>query len=169
MFVAPSATALHEGMFRSSLVFGALLLCACPKKPIMNPPPSGRCEVDLAATGLFSATGSGATASTISSADQLIGGEMAHGAIGDYLLQNDNVRVVIQSPKRVLGPNPYGGVIIDADLKRPAGQPGHDQMGKLGLLYQFGRVIDVTQVEVLNDGAMGGYAVIAATGDDAVN
>jgi hypothetical protein len=162
--------ALHEGMFRLALALTALLLCACPqKKPPPPPPDSGRCEVDLAAAGLFSVTGSGASATQISSKDQLIGGEMANGQLGDYLLQNDLIRVIVQAPKRVLGPNPYGGVIIDADLKRPSGEAGHDQMGKLSLLYQFGRIINATKVEVLNDGSSGGYAVLAATGDDAVN
>ena len=78
---------------------------------------------------------------------QLIGGEMAHGAVGDFVLENDKVRVVVQRPLRSIGPNPYGGVIIDADLKRAAGTIGRDQMGKLGLLYQFGRTVNARTVE----------------------
>ncbi len=157
-------------MLRVSIVVGALLLCACPAKKTFPPPPaSGRCEVDLTANGLFSAVGTGASAAAITAADQLIGGEMATGAVGDFLLQNDQIRVIVQAPGRNIGPNPFGGVIVDADLKRAAGVAGHDQLGKLSLLYQFGRIINVTKVEVLQDGSSGGYSVVAATGDDAVN
>jgi hypothetical protein len=38
----------------------------------------------------------------------------------------------------------------------------------MGLVYAFGRTVNHTKVEVLNDGSKGGYAVIAATGEDAV-
>ncbi len=150
---------------------GALLLAtACPpNKTFPPPPPPERCEVDLEALGLFSAVGSGAKASVIDADAQLIGGEMAHGQKGDFLLENASVRVVIQAPRRVLGPSPYGGGIIDADLKRGGTEAGRDQLGKLSLLYQFGRTPNVSKVEVLKDGSMGGFAVIAATGDDALN
>lgn len=155
--------------FRLLLVPCALVLWACPEKKPPPPPPSGRCEVDLEDTGLFSAVGSGARAKQIQSPDELVGGPHAHGAVGDYLLENDKIRVVVQGPSREIGPLPYGGVILDADLKRPAGEAGRDQFGRAGLLYAFGRTINATQVEVLDDGANGGPAVIAATGLDALN
>lgn len=148
----------------------AVAFVACPKKPPVEPePPVKRCTVDLDASRLFSSVGSGASAKVIESTSELIGGEMAQGAVGDYLLENDKVRVVVQRPLRAIGPLPYGGVIIDADLKRPASETGRDQLGKVGLVYQFGRTINATNVEVLKDGSSGGYAVIAATGDDALN
>src|SRR4051812_45985975 len=119
----------RSNMPRLPLVLGALALCACPPKPLPPPPPPPeRCEVDLAATGLFSSVGTGAHAAKITDAAQLIGGEMAHGQLGDFLIENDNIRAVVQDARRVLGPNPYGGTIIDADLKRAVGQSGHDQM-----------------------------------------
>ncbi|MBL8953745.1 MAG: hypothetical protein JNK82_23420, partial [Myxococcaceae bacterium] len=111
------------------LVLCALCLTACPQKVIPPPPPPTHCEVDLDETGLFAKVGTGSKASAITDASQLIGGEMAHGQVGDFVLENGQVRVVIQAPKRVLGPSPYGGVIIDADLKRPAGEAGRDQLG----------------------------------------
>ncbi len=159
---------------KSTLTLGVValvLLASCPP-PKMKPPepePTGRCEVDLAATGLFSAVGMGAKARTIDVASDLVGGPMGQGVVGDYLLENDRIRVVIQRPSRNIGPAPYGGTIIDADLKRKAGEPPRDQIGKFEVLYAFGRTIQVKKVEVLNDGATGGIAVIAATGVDAVN
>ncbi len=158
-------------MFRTFGVLSLALAClACPTtKPPPPPPPVERCAVDLEASGLFSSVGAGARAKVIEAESELVGGTFAQGGVGDYLLENDRIRVVVQKPSRVLGPAPYGGAIIDADLKRPAGQPGRDAMGKLGLLYHFGRTVKTNTVEVLNDGSAGGYAVVAATGVDAVN
>lgn len=149
----------------------ALALSSCPAKPPPppDPMPSGRCEVDLTASGLFAAVGSGASAKLIENAAELVGGPNAAGIVGDYLLENDKIRVVIQRPYRHIGAAPYGGTIIDADLKRASGQAPRDQIGKMSVLYAFGRTINTRKVEVLQDGKAGGLAVIAATGVDAVN
>ncbi|MHB8876477.1 MAG: CehA/McbA family metallohydrolase, partial [Myxococcaceae bacterium] len=145
-----------------------LVLASCPKKPGGGgPAPSNRCEVDLLASGLFKLDGSGASAHRIEDPAELIGGQSATGRAGDYLLQNDRVRVVIDQPGRNLGVLPYGGNVIDADLVRPAGA-GADQLGKLGNFYAMGRTVNVQQVEVLADGSGGGPAIIAATGHDDV-
>ncbi len=153
------------------LALAAVVLFGCPspKKPIPDPEPSGRCDVDLAATGLFSAVGKGSKAKLIDDTSDLVGGPFAQGVVGDYLLENDKIRVVIQRPYRHIGAAPYGGTIIDADLKRAAGQPGRDQIGKMTVLYAFGRTLNTRKVEVLQDGALGGAAIIAATGTDAVD
>jgi hypothetical protein len=146
-----------------------MLLSACPKKEGGGAPaPSNRCEVDLAALGLVKPEGSGAFARRIEDAADLIGGQSATGHVGDYLLQNDRVRVVVDQPGRHIGVLPYGGAILDADVVRPAGAAGADQLGKLGLFYAMGRTVNVQAVEVLADGASGGAAVLAATGHDDV-
>ena len=146
-----------------------LALCACPKPGGGGDPPltPARCEVDLAATGLFSMDGSGASARVAESADELIGGPGATGMAGDVLLQNDKIRVVIEKPGRTVGPILSGGNIVDADVVRPAGQPGRDVFGRMGLFYTLGRITSIDRVEVLNDGSNGGPAVVAATGHDA--
>ncbi len=145
-----------------------VLLSACPqKKPVIEPEVSGRCEVDLAALGHFANVGTGVRAKTIEASADLIGGGFAQGRLGDVLLENERIRVVIQQPGHAIAPIPYGGTIIDADLKRSTGG-GRDEFGKMGLIYAFGRTANVSKVEVLNDGSKGGYAVIAATGTDAV-
>jgi hypothetical protein len=95
-------------------------------------------------------------------------GPTAFGKAGDYLLQNDQVRVVIQGPGRLFGPLPYGGTILDADLVRADGG-SNDQFGELGLLYNFGRTVKAEQFDVLADGLDGGAVVLAASGDDAAN
>ncbi len=150
-------------------VLVALLLLGCPTKKNPPPPePPDRCLVDLDALELFSKVGSGASATAITSDDQLIGGQSADGRAGDVLLRNDKIRVIIQQPGRQVSPVPYGGTIIDADRVRPSGTAGHDQFGKLGLIYSFGRTVNVSKVEILEDGAGGGRAVVAATGTDAL-
>ncbi len=146
------------------LLVSIVVGCGEPKKP--EPMPSGRCEVDLASLEQFSQTGTGAKARRIETAADLIGGAHAHGEVGDYLLENDRIRVVIQRPSREASPTPYGGTIVDADLARSPGQRGRDELGKMGLVYAFGRTINATQLEVLSDGARGGAAVIAASGRD---
>ncbi|MFO0599303.1 MAG: CehA/McbA family metallohydrolase [Myxococcaceae bacterium] len=150
-------------LFASFLVLAA---CPPPKPVIPDPEPTGRCDVDLATFG-FADVGTGVTAKVIESSGDLIGGNYAQGRLGDFLLANDRLRVVIQQPSHVIAPIPYGGTIIDADLQRSSG-PGRDEFGKLGLIYAFGRTVNVSKVEVLNDGSKGGYAVIAASGTDAV-
>jgi len=154
-------------MRRALRLLPALLLFACPaNKPPPPPEETGRCDVDLDALALFSNVGAGVAARQLSDASQAIGGPWAQGGVGDYLIANDRIRVVIQAPGRTISPTPYGGTIIDADLARAAG--GRDQLGKLEELHAFGRTINVSKVEILRDGARGGYAVIAATGTDEV-
>lgn len=153
-------------MSRPSALLTCLLLCACegPKKP--EPVPTGRCDVDLSSLELFSQTGTGARAKRIEAASELIGGGYARGEVGDYLLQNDRIRVVIQKPSREASPTPYGGTILDADLTRAAGERGRDEIGKVAPVYDFGRTLNFTQLEVLEDGSRGGAAIIAASGRD---
>ncbi|MFZ5446711.1 MAG: CehA/McbA family metallohydrolase [Myxococcota bacterium] len=151
------------------LTSSVLVLSACPKPGGGGgevDAGSGRCEVDLTATGLFAQAGSGASAAVIASPSQLIGGAGATGRPGDVLLQNDKVRVIIEQPGRTIGPLLSGGGIIDADLQRASGEPGHDAFGRMALFYALGRLSSVKKVEVLADGSNGGPAIVAATGKD---
>ncbi|MBL8911060.1 MAG: hypothetical protein JNM17_10245, partial [Archangium sp.] len=145
----------------------SLSACPPPKKPIPEPEPTGRCDLDFATLNHFATVGTGVSAKQIEATSELIGGNYAQGRIGDFLLQNDRIKVIIQQPTRTIGPIPYGGTIIDADLQRATGS-GRDEFGKMGPIYAFGRTVNVNKVEVLNDGSRGGYAVIAASGTDAV-
>ncbi len=149
----------------------AALVVSCSKKPDepTAPDPYRRCDVDLAATGFFVTEGQGATAKLVESDADLIGGEGATGRNGDYLLQNDKIRVIVQQPGRSVGPIPVGGQIVDADLVRPAGQSGQDAFGRMNLIYGMGRVSSVHKVEIVSDGKSGGPAVVASTGHDSLH
>ena len=127
-------------------------------------PPSGRCEIEL--SSFISGTGV-ARGKRIDSVSQLLTGPNAHGKVGDFLLENEKVRVVVQAAGRAFGPLPYGGTIIDADLAGSG--PANDQFGEVGLLYNFGRTLKPDQYELLGDGLDGGSVIVAISGVDAPN
>jgi len=62
--------------------------------------------------------------------NQLVGGSAALAEVGDFILENDHVRVAILQPGNSVGPGVFGGSLIDADLKRPQAE------------YQGGRGVD---------------------------
>ncbi len=59
-----------------------------------------------------------AQAYVIGDLSQAIGGPKAIARPGDYLIENDQVRVAIVGARNSYGPNLYGGSIVDADLQR---------------------------------------------------
>ena len=96
-----------------------------------------------------------------------IGGPNAYGKIGDWLLANDKIKIIVQGPDRHIGPNPYGGTILDADLVRDG--PGQDQFGEVGLFYNLSRTVDPDFMEILSAGGEGAPAIVAASGHDAAH
>ena len=108
-----------------------------------------------------------AVACRITREDQLIGGESARGRLGDYLLANEKIRLIIRGPGRVVGFSAYGGNIIDADRVRPAGEAGSDSFGQLNLFFDLGLTADHLSVRVAEDGS-NGRAVVRAEGEDAL-
>ncbi|MFT5455026.1 MAG: hypothetical protein ACI9K2_001504, partial [Myxococcota bacterium] len=76
-----------------------------------------------------------ARASVIRSLDEAIGGPKAIAREGDFMLENDHLRVAILSARNSLGPGLFGGSIIDVDLQRHdsrfAGGRGRDQFAEL--------------------------------------
>jgi hypothetical protein len=69
---------------------------------------------------------------------ELIGGPRALGEVGDWLLENDKVRFVIQDDGFSRGFGVFGGGLIDADLIRPeegrgdsTGGKGRDNFGEM--------------------------------------
>ncbi|MDE0882978.1 MAG: hypothetical protein OSB21_10320, partial [Myxococcota bacterium] len=74
---------------------------------------------------------------------QLIGGPGAQGAVGDYLLHNDKIRVIIHGRAGNTGSSTtFGATILDADLQRPqtefGGAMGRDSLFELGPLVSLG-------------------------------
>ena len=114
--------------------------------------------------------GSAAVAFKVSNRNQLIGGDRALGDVGDFMVENDKARIVIQGPGFSRGFGIYGGSLIDADLRRPdetgtSGMPkGNDQFGELFPDF-FVEAVKVDRVFVEHDGKDGGAASVVAEGD----
>ena len=90
-------------------------------------------------------------AKEITDAADLIGGPRAEGRVGDFLLANNQVRVVIGNGDSVAF-NPFGGSILDADVVRPLGEPGRDLLGEIFHSVNVVNVANVEAVEVVEDG-----------------
>ncbi|MBT3223904.1 MAG: PHP domain-containing protein, partial [Proteobacteria bacterium] len=112
-----------------------------------------------------------ARAFVIESEDQVIGGPKALAQPGDYLLENDQIRVAILGVRNSLGPGLYGGSIIDVDRRWPDPRTnkghGHDQFAEL---FSTGNMnitmpIEAADVSVVADGSDGGAAIIRAKGE----
>jgi len=123
----------------------------------------------LAAPACSPGTDSLASARRVTNRFELVGGDRALGDVGDYLLENDKIRVVIQGPGYSRGFGVYGGSLLDADLRRPnevgtsGAGVGKDAFGELfpSFFIQASAVDDVT---ILADGSDGGTARIDASG-----
>jgi hypothetical protein len=122
-----------------------------------------------------------ATATQMDDLSDGVGGPKALAQPGDFILENDQIRVAVTSAKNSMGPSLYGGSIIDADLNRHdpqygAGQ-GNDRLAELfptvNLNVPYTNGVDdntgvyspelaAQQVQILSDGSDGGPAVIRA-------
>lgn len=90
---------------------------------------------------------------------QLFGGPRALGDVGDYVLMNDKIRVVIQNAGFSRGFGVYGGGLIDADMRRPDEEGrgvsqslgGHDIFAELFPAFFF-QAVACDRVDVISDG-----------------
>lgn len=109
----------------------------------------------------------GAQAFEITNPADLIGGPLAMGRVGDYMIRNGNVRAVIRKPSRehafmLLN----GGQIMDADLVR--NDPSEDRDSWMGIqpLIHISSSQATDNVWVENDGTNGLPAIIRSEGPD---
>ncbi|MEB2285736.1 MAG: hypothetical protein B6D46_10510 [Polyangiaceae bacterium UTPRO1] len=107
-----------------------------------------------------------AEAKQIASPTELIGGPLAMGRVGDWLIRNDKVRFVIRDVGRDFSfMLTYGGHIMDADFVRASG-PGRDNFMGMTPLINISSTDNPTAIGVVNDGAAGGPAVLQTSGPD---
>lgn len=106
-----------------------------------------------------------ARAHRIESRSELLEGPLAHNRLGDWMLENDVARYVIQDvAKRDLhSVGTYGGNLIDAELVE---KPGTDQFFELQPAVNIETVLNAQDVEVVNDGSDGSAAVLRTCGPD---
>ena len=99
----------------------------------------------------------------------LVGGPSALGELGDFVLENNKIRIVIQDKGFSRGFGVYGGSLIDADRARvipegnTSGGRGQDQFGELFPAALLQALVP-DKVEVLNDGSDGQEARIKVSG-----
>lgn len=140
-------------MHRSSLLLFALLSCTVPLGSCSKTPE----------------TPANARAFQVSSRTQLIGGPTALGDVGDFMLQNGEIRVVIQDKGFNRGAGVFGGSLIDADIVRstntggPIGGNGNDSFGEMFPAF-FLEMINPEEIVVVNDGSDGEAAVVEVRG-----
>jgi hypothetical protein len=138
------------------------LLGACVSLVACAPPPA----VQSPATGQ-------SRAFRAERADQLVGGDLAMARIGDFILENDQIRVAILDSESSPAPGVFGGTLVDADLVRPEdafrGGRGADQLAEVipvaNLLWPRP---GPGEVVIVSDGRDGGPAIIRVTGDGGV-
>jgi hypothetical protein len=109
-----------------------------------------------------------ARARRITSASELITGPLGHSRIGDWLLENDVARFVVQdAPQRDLhSVGQFGGNLIDAEL---VGRPGRDAFFEVQPSINVETVVNAQTVEIVNDGQDGTPAIVRTCGPDDLN
>ncbi len=109
-----------------------------------------------------------ASASPLTSLDQGIGGPKAMARPGDFLLENDRIRLTILDARYSLGPSPFGGTIADVDLQRPhphyGGGHGNDRFAEMFSTVNMNlAAVDAPgEVSIVATGGDGGAAIIRA-------
>lgn len=124
-------------------------------------------EMIVVQHGTGSTGGGNAAAIEIADAADCVGGPQSRCRVGDYLLSNDVIRVVVQDVQRnyLAGIGQFGGQIIDADLVRTIGDD-RDSFEEWSVSLNIESTAHYTNLTILNDGSNGGPAVLRATGVD---
>ncbi len=104
--------------------------------------------------------------------DQLIGGDVAMARVGDFILENDRIRIAVLDKESSPAPGVFGGTLVDADLQRPEATyrngVGKDQLAEVipvvNLLWPRPGESEVT---LLKDGS-DGEAIVRVAGQTGV-
>jgi len=108
-----------------------------------------------------------AVAREVNKDSDLLTGPLARGSVGDYVLENELVRVIIQKPGRQwMGLGTYGGNIIDVARKQADGSYLPDHLEEFAIGINIENTANYTQVTITNPGADGEEAQICARGPD---
>ena len=180
-------TGVEALLDRLSVVMGRKILALCPDAVTETLSFGGRCEGRATGAGVTACAlcaqsdevdklvaveyGSGpsglSVARRITDAADCVDGPLSRCRLGDYLLANDQIRVVVQDIQRnMFGIGQFGGQIIDADLVREAGDPDRDHFEEWAVSLNIEATAHYTALTVMNDGGNGEAAIIRATGVD---
>lgn len=101
----------------------------------------------------------------VSDEADLIDGASATSRVGDYVLENDLVRFVVEQDERNMNPCPWGGNIIDAEYRSDSF--GGDILGEICLFLNADQTFKPESYEIVHDGSEGA-AVLAVSGRTAI-
>jgi len=125
-------------------------------------------EDEYVAPDLTEALGEGEVrAGAIVDEASLFGGVSAEGRVGDFILYNSQARFIVQGLREGDYLIQQSSGVVDADIVRPAGQPGRDLVDEWAGMFGLGRLLDGQTVSVLDDGVESGQAVICVEGPEA--
>jgi len=93
-----------------------------------------------------------ARAYRITDESQLIEGPLASGRVGDYMIENDEARFIIQDVggRDFYGIGPFGGNIIDAEL---VGRPGLDNFLEMTPMVNLETVVNGQELQIRGSSA----------------
>lgn len=104
-------------------------------------------------------------AGVVTDEEQLFGGISAEGKIGDIKIYNNKAQFIIQQLRDDSNYYlEYGGGLIDADIIGNETRVGYDLIDDYGQMIGFGRVVQYTSLDVIDDGQSGNPAHIQAVG-----
>jgi hypothetical protein len=106
-----------------------------------------------------------ARAVQITDPSQLIGGPLAHGRVGDWLIENSVARFIVQDvgQRDMYSVGGFGGNVIDLEL---VAKPGTDNFIEIQPMLNVETVINAQTIEVVNDGQDGTAAILRTCGPD---
>jgi hypothetical protein len=95
----------------------------------------------------------------------LIEGPLAHGRVGDWLIENAAARFVVQDvgKRDLYSVGGFGGNVIDLELKS---NPGNDNFIEIQPMLNLETVVNAQTIEVVNDGQDGTAAILRTCGPD---
>jgi len=106
-----------------------------------------------------------AEAFQISNAADLIGGPLAMGRVGDWMIRNGNIRTVIRDVGREHSfMITYGGHILDADIVRDDPAADRDNWQGIQTMIHLASTQNTQSISVLNDGSDCNPAIIRTSG-----
>lgn len=107
------------------------------------------------------------SAQWVTAQSQLIGGPQATGQLGDILLANNEISLIINAIDHPFGHANTGGYLVDAALTAD----GYDSFGQLYLYLDdnWPRQANYSQLSIVDDGSTGPQARIRAQGVDSQN
>jgi len=106
-----------------------------------------------------------ARAHRITSPSELVRGPLAHGRVGDWMLENAEARFVVQdvAQRDLYSIGQFGGNVIDAEL---VGRPDRDAFFEIQPSVNVETVINAQTATIVNDGQDGLPAVLRVCGPD---